>query len=590
MNPLLPGDPERLGRYRLLGRLGEGGQGTVYLAQGPSGTPVAVKALHLASSSDPDRRRRFAAEAELIRQVSSFCVAEVLDAELDGERPFIVSEYVDGPSLRTAVDTGGPRTGGTLRRLAVGTVTALAAIHQAGIVHRDFKPPNVLLGPDGPRVIDFGIARLLDTAETTTGQVIGTVAYMSPEQVSGARVGFASDMFSWASTMAYAAGGRPPFGQDAVAVVMYRILHAEPGIPALPDDLREVVAACLDRDPERRPSARDVLMRLIGEAGAGGTVTAPARRRERTPPATAPSPAPPAEVLPPSPAAEVFTSSTAFLAETSGPTGPVPAESTGLVHGDTPHRPPGRTPVPRWVWGVASVLAATLVTVAVLVLRPGSSGPESATGELLYHDDFGERGGWDGYTFDPGAPGDRRTVRGYEPRLGVYSIHADATAPSVPALSPVPAKTPVAAASAERDVLIGVTARVREGSTGPGGFGLLCRWDEDVPDGYLFLVGLDGTARVVETTRGTSRDVAPAVPAAAPRAERPVHLRAACRRSGAGTRLTLWIDGALAVDTTDSSGPPAAGNSQAGLVVRVPESTTGALTVSFDDFTVHRAR
>nr|BFE86625.1 hypothetical protein GCM10020093_092260 [Planobispora longispora] len=145
---------------------------------------MAVKALHAAASSDPIRRRRFAGEAELIRQVSSFCVAEVLDADLDSERPYIVSEYVDGPSLKTAVETGGPRSGGTLRRLAVGTVTALAAIHQAGIVHRDVKPPNVLLGPDGPRVIDFGIARLLDTASTTTGHVVGTVAYMSPEQVA----------------------------------------------------------------------------------------------------------------------------------------------------------------------------------------------------------------------------------------------------------------------------------------------------------------------------------------------------------------------------------------------------------------------
>ncbi|GAA3444294.1 hypothetical protein Pve01_25840 [Planomonospora venezuelensis] len=566
-----------MGGYRLLGRLGEGGQGTVYLAEGPSGTPVALKALNAASSSDPAGRRRFASEAELIRQVSSFCVAEVLDADLGGERPYIVSEYVDGPSLRAAVTAGGPRAGGALRRLAVGTVTALAAIHQAGIVHRDFKPPNVLLGPDGPRVIDFGIARLRDTATTTTGHVIGTIAYMSPEQVSGDRVGFASDMFAWAATVAYAAGGRPPFGQDTVPAVMYRILHAEPELPALPDDLREVVTACLDKDPDARPTAREALLRLIGDDGAGGGEFSRSWREAQTRPAAVPPASPAGEAAVPG--------ATALL-----PGEPVAGPRATRRFRAALARPAG-TPVRRWVWGASAVLAAVLVTVAVLTLRPGAGDPAAeAAGTPLYSDDFSERTGWDGYTFNPDAPEEERTYRGYEIDRGVFSLRADSSYPSNPALSPVPAKTPVALSSPERDVLIGATAQVREGSTGTGALGLLCWWDENVPNGYRFLLGFDGTARVTRTAQGDRLDVAPAVRADAPGTGRTVRLQAACRRTGAGVRLTFWVDGTRVLDATDAQGLPGAGNSQAGVIAQVPEGGDGLLTVSFDDFTVHRAR
>ncbi|MBG0828015.1 serine/threonine protein kinase [Planomonospora sp. ID67723] len=577
MDPLQAGDPERMGPYRLLGRLGTGGQGTVYLAEGPSGTPVAVKALNAASSSDPVGRRRFASEAALIRQVSSFCVAEVLDADLDSERPYIVSEYVEGPSLRAAVSAEGPRGGGALRRLAIGTVTALAAIHQGGVVHRDFKPPNVLLGPDGPRVIDFGIARLLDTATTTTGQVIGTVAYMSPEQVSGARVGFASDMFGWAATMAYAASGRPPFGQDSVPAVMYRILHADPELPALPDDLGQVVRECLSKDPELRPAAREVLLRLIGDDGTGGGGPPPTRWETRTRPAVPPS------------------SPDGQTTAVSGETALLPGEpaagagSTRRLRADPAL--PGGTRARRWTWGAAAVLLALLVTVAVVTLRPGSGDPATeVAGASLYRDDFNERTGWDGYTFNPDAPAEERTYRGYEIDRGVFSLRADSSYPSNPVLSPVPAKTPVALSSAERDVLIGATAQVREGSTGTGALGLLCWWDENVPNGYRFLLGLDGTARITRTARGNRLDVAPAVQTDAPGVGQTVRLQAACRRTDAGARLTLWVDGAQVIDATDSQALPDAGNSQAGLVAQVPESGAGVLTVSFDDFSVHRAR
>ncbi|GIH89669.1 serine/threonine protein kinase [Planobispora siamensis] len=680
MEPLQPRDPDRVGGYRLLGRLGEGGQGTVYLAEDPAGLRVAVKTLNAASSSDPVRRRYFASEASLIRQVSSFCVAEVLDTDLESDRPYIVSEYVEGPSLRSAVATGGPRAGGTLRRLAIGTVTALAAIHQAGIVHRDFKPPNVLLGPDGARVIDFGIARLLDTATTTTGNIIGTVAYMSPEQVSGSRVGFASDMFSWAATMAYAAGGRPPFGQDTVPAIMYRILHAEPDLPALPGDLAEVVEACLAKDPDRRPSAREVLLRLIGDdgtgdgttlgtgretspSGAGGTPgpgretsgagreasgtgpgTSPAvtGREALTRPSAASAPAPaaggapfpapraegapagaaavPASTLPVEGASAVPAPTLPVEGASGAPASTLPVEGASAVPAPTlpvGGPPAGATAVPpatipgtdatrrfeagraerpggasrrRWLWGALSVLVALAVTAAVILLRPGSADPVAeAGGELLFSDDFSERKGWDGYTFNPDGSESERTYRGHEIERGVYSLRADQSYPVSPALSPVPPKDAGTASAAAPDVLIGVTAQMRADSVGPGEFGLLCRWDEDIAQGYMFLLGLDGTARVSRNIQGTHQEFGSGR-ATAPSADRPVRLQAACRPSGTGTRLTFWVDGTQVIDATDSQGLQASSTAQSGLVAQVKPSGGGPLTVSFDDFTVHRAR
>ncbi|MET9240541.1 serine/threonine-protein kinase [Nonomuraea sp. NPDC003709] len=278
-SPLLPDDPPSLGGYILSGRLGEGGQGVVYLAHNAAGEPVAVKLL---STGDQQTRARLARELDALEGIASFCTARVLDVSADGPRPFVVSEFVDGPSLADRVRERGPLRGGDLERLAVGTATALAAIHAAGIVHRDFKPANVLLGPDGPRVVDFGIARAEGAATMTSG-LIGTPAYLAPEQISGSPASPASDVFAWASSMLFAATGTSPFGADTVPAVLHRVLHAEPDLSPLPPRLRGVIASCLAKDPSRRPTAQHLMMSLVNPNAPHGPPAAPLPRDAAVP-------------------------------------------------------------------------------------------------------------------------------------------------------------------------------------------------------------------------------------------------------------------------------------------------------------------
>ncbi|WP_242911031.1 protein kinase domain-containing protein [Actinomadura terrae] len=270
-----PGDPVRIGAHRVLRRLGQGGQGVVYLAEDGRGERVAIKVLHAASLGDARARERFVREIEAARRVASFCTARVLEAAFEGEVPYVVSEYVEGPSLRQAVTAGGPRAGGALDRLAIGTITALAAIAEAGIVHRDFKPDNVLLAADGLRVIDFGIARVANAGSSVTGHVIGTPAYMAPEQFEGGAVGPPADVYAWACAMVYAATGRPPHGADSIPQIMYRKLRGEAEFGEFAGRASGALAAMvergLSRDPGVRPAAKDILLSLIGHGDVAPT-------------------------------------------------------------------------------------------------------------------------------------------------------------------------------------------------------------------------------------------------------------------------------------------------------------------------------
>jgi serine/threonine protein kinase len=269
MPELQPGDPRRLGSYEIVERLGEGGQGVVYAGVDASGNRAAIKLLRADLSADAGARNRFVREAQAAKQVARFCTAQVLEADVAGDQPYIASEYVPGPSLYKQVTETGPITGAALDRLAIGTATALVAIHQAGIVHRDFKPHNVIMAPDGPRVIDFGIARALDTGQTNATKAIGTPSYMAPEQVAGATLTEAVDVWAWATTMVFAATGHPPFGDDTVVAVINRVMNEPPYLEGVPADLRRLVAACLVKEPQRRPTAQQLMMALIG-SGPGG--------------------------------------------------------------------------------------------------------------------------------------------------------------------------------------------------------------------------------------------------------------------------------------------------------------------------------
>ncbi|MEU7906783.1 protein kinase domain-containing protein [Actinoplanes sp. NPDC049118] len=296
VSPLRRGDPERLGEYRITGRLGSGGMGVVYLATDRDDYLVAIKLVHATLVNDPEFRGRFRSEVERARQVPSFCTAEVLDADLDHNPPYLVVEYVDGPSLAEVVEESGPLKAAALHSLAVGVATALTGIHGAGVIHRDLKPGNVLLAPGSPKVIDFGIARAFEATSqhTRTDQMVGTVAYMAPERFSsepGRPLTAAADVFAWGCVVAYAGTGRTPFHGDSPPATAARILTQPPHLGGLPEPLRDLVELSLSKHPEDRPTARELLDLLLGDRpterrrATGFAVPAPAPREEPAPPA-----------------------------------------------------------------------------------------------------------------------------------------------------------------------------------------------------------------------------------------------------------------------------------------------------------------
>ncbi|MEU5877390.1 serine/threonine-protein kinase [Spirillospora sp. NPDC047279] len=254
--PVRAGDPQWIGEYLVTARLGEGGQGIVYLCtSGPR--KVAVKLLHRRFSGTEEGRRLFAREIEAAGRVHGY-TADVLASGEQGGRPFIVSEYIAGESVQSRVDDQGPYRGNDLLALASGTASALTAIHDAGLVHCDFKPANILVSADGPRVIDFGVVRALDTIALRDHELRGTPAYMAPEQITGGPVGQHTDVFAWGSTMVFASTGVPPFGDDHDNGVLLRITNDAPALDDVPPTLRRIIEACLSEDPAKRPSARDL--------------------------------------------------------------------------------------------------------------------------------------------------------------------------------------------------------------------------------------------------------------------------------------------------------------------------------------------
>lgn len=266
VDALEPGDPERIGPYRIIGRLGAGGMGRVYLARSEGGRTVAVKAVHDGFAQNKEFRLRFAQEVAAARKIGGAWTAPVLEADTDCATPWVATGYVPGPDLHHVVaHRHGPLPHDSVLALANGLAHALSHIHGAGLVHRDLKPSNVLVTADGPRVIDFGIARALETPVdgflTRTGAVIGSPGFMSPEQVRGERLTAASDVFSLGTVLAFAATGRTPFGDlgSGAHALMFRIAEEEPDLSGLRAPLEDLVRNCLRKDPSRRPAPSDVL-------------------------------------------------------------------------------------------------------------------------------------------------------------------------------------------------------------------------------------------------------------------------------------------------------------------------------------------
>ena len=262
---LQPGDPQTIGPYRLVGQLGSGGMGRVFLGVSAGGRPVAVKVVRAELAADPEFRNRFGREVAAARRVSGVFTAMVVDADVDGPVAWLATAYVPGPSLAEAIHDHGPLPASSLLTLAAGLAESLSAIHAAGVVHRDLKPSNVLIAEDGPRVIDFGISRAVEsTALTQAGLVIGSPGFMSPEQAAGYEVGPPTDIFSLGAVLAFAATGEGPFGTGTTAALLYRVVHGDPSLDRVPTDVRPLIERCLAKDPSRRPTADG----LLAEVGA----------------------------------------------------------------------------------------------------------------------------------------------------------------------------------------------------------------------------------------------------------------------------------------------------------------------------------
>jgi serine/threonine kinase PknH len=361
--------PRKIGPYRVIEKIGEGGMGVVYLGTDGERRRVAIKVLGSAVASDPSARQRLAREVETMRRVRNRYVAEVLDADVQGPAPYIVTRYVPGRTLEDAVRQDGPLRGMALNAFAEGLAEALAAIHAAGVVHRDLKPGNVMLDAGQPVVIDFGIAHIPDSTRLTkTGLVMGTPGYLSPEVIEGSSSSGASDVHSWGATVAYAATGRQPFGSGTYQTIFFRVLEGRPDVAGIPPQLLPFVTAALSTDPQARPSARWLAGQLgMPRTGTRMAVPGMAVTRADYPPYTqvlppqAPLASPPMRVAYRSPA-----EAARDVADLLPPVAPPPRQAQApAAPADTQRQPDWQPPG----LGLLS-LAAGVAAVALSVLLP----------------------------------------------------------------------------------------------------------------------------------------------------------------------------------------------------------------------------
>ncbi|MEU4827527.1 serine/threonine-protein kinase [Actinomadura sp. NPDC023710] len=534
-----PRHGRRLGPYTLIRVLGTGGMGTVHLADDPSGRKVAIKVINRRLADQPKFRERFRREVSAASHVRPFCTAPVLDADLDGDPLYIVTEYIPGSSLEEAVSEGGPLGGADLEALAAGVATALTAIHSAGVVHRDLKPANIMLSPFGPRVIDFGIARKLDTDDrlTETGQSMGTPSFMAPEGLVGEPITPAADVFTWGCVVAFAGTGRPPFPGENVGEILYRTVHGQPDLDGLGSSLKNLVLRALAKNPAERPTAVRVLEELTGQSD-------------------------------PEHAAQ-----SGIVSRTTSPDTPRRPERAGhrsardgLTRVASLRR--GWTGRRRWAVtvGAAAVLAAAT---AVPFLRGGDDAEAAprAKGNVLTEDFDGGGSGWDVGTWPgyAGAVEDGRYVVS-KTAMGGYRV--------------------VRAPSRERPRNLSVTASVHLRSTDPADeAGVFCRGDEST--GYEVMLASTG-AVLIRKGGADAGTLLARSPRRMGRPGRPERLRATCESTDGGVRVRAWIGERNAADVTDRPGLPPDG--AFGLVTGREHREWGApSTVAvFDDLVVDR--
>jgi serine/threonine protein kinase len=376
-------DPRRIGPYRLVGRLGAGGMGRVYVGRSSAGRLVAVKVIREELAADPEFLARFTREVAAAKSVSGMYTACVVDADTTGLEPWLATAYVAGPSLAQAVRDCGPLPLASARALAAGLAEGLAAIHAAGLVHRDLKPSNVLLAEDGPRVIDFGISQASEgTSLTHTGLVLGSPGFMSPEQATGDEVGPPSDVFSLGAVVAFAAAGQAPFGDGNTAALVYRVVHALPALEGVPEELRSLAERCLAKDPAQRPTTAELLAELDGTDLSGGWLPAPivAELAQHIPPALLSDSGGLDQVPPDAPAGPVDGPATVTVRKPSPPTPPAAPRPVPVAPADVP---PSRR-IGRRLGVLVSCAALLLVAGAIgaLALNGGARGqtPLAETG------------------------------------------------------------------------------------------------------------------------------------------------------------------------------------------------------------------
>ncbi|MEV5889692.1 serine/threonine-protein kinase [Nonomuraea fuscirosea] len=607
-----------IGGYALRRLLGQGGMGEVHLAATPTGGLAAVKLIHPALARDPAFRRRFEREVAAARRVARFCTAPVLDAGIDGGVAYLVTEYVKGPDLAQAVRDQGPLSGGNLEALAVGIATALSAIHGAGVIHRDLKPSNVLLSPLGPRVIDFGIAQIVDQDGLASQAILGTPAFMAPEQVRGDPLTPAADVFAWGGVIAYAGTGRLPFGGGAPGEVLYRIAHEQPRLDGLDDGIRGVVERALAKDARLRPAAQELLGELVG----GTRLAAATEVVERTwtesitadvrPPAvphlagdpgssgTAPPRQPPTSGLGVPGPSDTHTAQRAPAGPraagpggsglAAGPPGAgfggsgtaVPGAGAGRPHaaeggvasagrggaGEVPGR--GRRRWLPWVVGAGALLVTAAVVAANVPGLTSQTWPYEAGFE----------------SWDTGASegGDAR-LDGAGYRLTVK--------PGWRLWKSAPVREP------ENGVIVSAKATLEQGA---GEYGVWCHGAAGSGDRYEFGVSGAGKATIVKRRAGAEAKVLYG-PADAPKAAAN-RVVAECGRSGGKVTLRMWLNESLVGEASDaddphghgetgvyaapSAGQPTAGSGTGGAGLGM-DANAESLRVRFESFAVRPA-